>query len=248
MSNALKQMQFDAMAEMINNRNKLVAEVNAATGDRDSLTESIKNRDEFEDLRNQIAALEEQLEAQVKVLVDEALANKTDNTDELTAEIKKIDEALTPGLTYFKKLYGDEAAEELPKRDRVKGTRSGGSGSGGKRIRGFNWVITINGESTEYENAATAAKALALDTKQLQEAFFAKAGVEQIKDAPNEVVLTLNWEDVAEDGTKTPVTATVKAYRTTPVEAEAEGDASPSPEVNEADEAEVTDEDDLDSI
>lgn len=227
MSNALMQMQFDAMTEMINKRNALVAKVNAATGSKEALADSIRNLPEFEDLRNQIAELEDQLDAAVDVKVKEALDSATEVGSEVTDEIKEIDAALTPGLTYFKKIYGDEEADKLPKRDRLKGTRTGG-GSGGKRIRGFNWVITVNGESTEYENAASAAKALDVPTKTLQEQLFAKAGVEQVKDLPNEVTLSMSWSDVAEDGTETPVTATIRAYRTEPVEDEAAEDESPT--------------------
>lgn len=218
-NNALKQMQIDAMTEMIVERNELVGKVNAATGSKDALADSIRNSDQFEDLRNQIAELEDALDAQVDALVKERLENATEVGSEVTDKIKELDAALTPGLTYFKKIYGQEAFDELPKRDRVKGVRTGGGGGGGKRIRGFNWVVTVGDESTEYENAASTAKALGIDTKTLQEQLFAKAGVEQVKDLPNEVTLSMSWDDVAEDGTKTPVTASIRAYRTEPVEA-----------------------------
>lgn len=234
---AMQAMQFDALVEFIKERNGLVEQINAATGDKDSLAESFKNADEFEELRNQIAELQDALDAQVAVKVEAALANSTDNSEELLNKVKEIDGALNPGLTYFKKVYGEKAAEELPKRDRVKGTRTGGGGGGGgKRIRGYNWIVTIGDESTEYENAATAAKALDLETKQLQEAFFAKAGVEKIADAPNEVTLQLSWTDTAEDGTETEVTATVRAYRTTPVEAEVTTDEDVAVDVPDEDE------------
>lgn len=236
-NNALKQMQIDAMTEMIQERNALVAQVNAATGNKESLADSFRESDEFADLRNQIAELEDRLDALVDEKVKAALANASEVGEDVTEKIKELDAALTPGLTYFKKIYGDEAFDELPKRDRLKGTRSGGGGGGGKRIRGFNWIVTINGESSEYENAASTAKALAIETKQLQEALFAKAGVEQVKDLPNEVILTMSYEDVAEDGTKTPVTATIKAYRTEPVEAETEANepaTEPEPDAVEA--------------
>lgn len=236
-NNALKQMQIDAMTEMIVERNELVGKVNAATGSKDALADSIRNSEQFEDLRNQIAELEEALESQVDALVKERLENATEVGSDVTEKIKELDAALTPGLTYFKKIYGEEAFNELPKRDRVKGVRTGGGGGGGKRIRGFNWVVTVGNESTEYENAATTAKALGIDTKTLQEQLFAKAGVETVKELPNEVILTMSYEDVAEDGTKTSVSATIRAYRTEPTETEDE-----SPTVS--DEPEVADGDD----
>ena len=243
MSNAdvMKQMQVDTLNGMIKEANELIAQVNAAQGNKDELFESIANREEFADLRNQIAELQEQLEAAVNVQVEQALANKTDNTAELNEKIKGLTETIKPGISYFKKLYGEKGLEDLVKLDRVKGTRTGGGGTGGKRIRGYNWVVTLKskeGETTnEYENAANAAKALAVDTKTLQEQFFAKAGVEQIKDAPDEVILTANFKGTDGEGNEYPIEATIRAYRTAP---------APKDEDSESEAAEVNDDTDVD--
>lgn len=243
----LKDMYVKSLTELINNRNALVQKINAATGDEDSLTDSIYNSDQFEAQRVQIAELQDALDAAVATLVKEALAGATEDVEALRAEVKEIDGALSPGLTYLKKAYGEEVLETMPDRERLKGVRTGGGGGGGRRIRGYNWVVTIDGDATEYESAAHVAKLFGLETPQIQEQFFAKAGVESLKDAPNEVVLTLNFVSTDKDGAQTPKVAEIKAYRTTPVETNVEADPADAPvepepefteEFNEADLAE----------
>lgn len=212
----LEKTYYDALAGSITEYNGKVAEVNAGLGNREELADSIRDSDEFADVRNQIATLQEQLDAAVNERVEAKLANATDNTEALMAEVKELKSTITAGLTYYKKMFPETSAE-FPKVERVKGARVGGSGSGGKRVRGYNLIVTYaNGESEEYENFASAAKALGMDTSTLQEQFFNKAQVEKIKDAPDTVEWGLSWEETDEDGVTTPNSATFKAYRTGP--------------------------------
>ena len=217
----MQKMQFEGLVELINEHNSIVAKVNAVTGDRESLAESIRESDEFADLRNKIAELKEQLDVAVNQKVEAQLAQATDDADaeSLVSEIKNKKGVITSGINYYKKLYGDDAAADFPKVERIKGQRGGGAG--GKRIRGYNWIVTVSDgeetETTEYENAANAAKALgAVSTKELQEYFFAKAGVDQLKDAPDTVEFELTWQEEDATGETYDVTANVKAYRTGP--------------------------------
>lgn len=241
-SSAMQKMQFEGLVQFINQHNELVAKINAATGDRDSLFESIANSDEFADLTNQIAELQEKLEAAVNAKVDGALASATDDISGLTDEVKELKSTISAGTTFYKKLYHDDSVESLPKVDRVKGVRAGG-GTGGRRVRGYNVIVTVGDEVTEYDNFAGAAKALGVETASLQEQFFAKAGVEKLKDAPDEVSFGMSWVDVDEDGTETPVSATVKAYRTGPSGPPTASDDS------DAEDADVeVDEDDLEDL
>lgn len=230
-SSAMQKMQFEGLAEFIKQHNDLVAKINAATGDRDSLFEQIANEDEFAELTAKIAELQEELETRVNERVEGALANASGDIAGLTDEVKELKSTISSGTTYYKKLYKDDSAEALPKVDRVKGTRVGTSG--GRRVRGYNVVVTVGSEVTEYDNFASAAKALGVETAALQEQFFAKAGVEKIKDAPDEVSFGMSWTDVDEDGNETPVSATVKAYRTGPS----------GPPTAEADDEDTSDED-----
>lgn len=242
----MQKMQHEALVEYIEKRNALVAKVNASTGDRKSLAENIKNSEEFASIRHEIERLTKSLDEAVEAKVEAALSNASEDTTEAQEQIKEIDGIVRSGLSYYKKLYGDEAADALPKQERIKTQRAGGGGStGGKRIRGYNVIVTIGNEVTEFENFASAAKFLdVVDTAALQEQFFAKAGVEKLKDAPDEVVFSLSWEEVDEDDNRTPVTAIVKAYRTGPSGVPTAEDTD-----TETDEVEVeVDEDDLESI
>lgn len=215
-STPLEKTYFDALEQSIQDLNKKVAEVNAATGNREDLAESIRNGDKYADVRNQIATLQEQLDAAVNADVEAALANATDNTEALTAEIKELKSTVSAGLNYYKKMF-PESTVEFTKVDRVKGARVGGGGGGGKRVRGYNLVVTAaNGEVEEHENFASAAKALGFETSMLQEQFFAKAQVEKLKDAPDVVEWSIEWEETDEDGNKSTNSADFRAYRTGP--------------------------------
>lgn len=241
----MQKMQHDALVEMINKRNELVSKVNAVTGDRDALVENVENSDDetIANLREQIAELTEQFDAIVSERVEALLANSTEDAEALTAEVKEIDGTVKAGLSYYKKLYGDDAAGDLPKVERLKGTRSTGGG-GGRRIRGYDVIVEVDGEETQFDNFASAAKHLGADTSDLQEQFFAKAGVEKLKDAPDEVTFSVSWTEVDEDENESTHTATVTAVRTGPSGVPAKAEAEP-----EADEvADVPAEDDLEAI
>jgi hypothetical protein len=213
---AMQKMQFDGLEEMIGEHNALVTQVNAATGDRDALYESIVNKPEFEDLRNQIAVLQERLDGHVNEQVEKALSADSGDTAEATEKAKELKSTIASGLSYYKKLYGEDAAEAFTKVERLKGVRVGGGGGGGRRVRGFNVVVTIGDDVEEFENFAGAAKALGIDTSELQDHFFAKGGAEKLKDLPDEVEFVLNWTDVDDEGNETPASAEIRAYRTGP--------------------------------
>jgi hypothetical protein len=244
-ANKMQEMQFNGLAEFIKQHNDLVAKINAATGDRDYLFESIANEPEFAELTAKIAELQEQLETAVNERVEGALANATGDIAGLQDEVKELKSTISSGTTYYKKLYKDESAEKLPKVDRVKGTRVGTSG--GRRVRGYNVIVTVGSQVDEYDNFASAAKALGVETTALQEQFFAKAGVEKLKDAPEEVSFGMSWTDTDENGAETNVTATVKAYRTGPSgppTAETDDDGQDA----EDDEDLTVDEDELENV
>ena len=213
--NEMHKMQFQTLQDMILKRNELVEQINAATGSRDALVENVENSDhpEISALRVKIAELQDQFDAIVEQVVSTKMENASGDVEKLTEEVKEHDSTIKPGLSYYKKLYDDGSVDELPKLERVKGTRGGGGGGGGRRIRGYEVVIDLDGEVTAFENFASAAKYLGSDTSTLQEMFFAKAGVEKLKDAPDTVTFQVSWNDVDEDGEETPRTATITAER-----------------------------------
>lgn len=240
----MRQTQSVALTEMIGKRNSLVEKINAATGNREALKESVENSDDEDiaSLRVKIAELQDQFDAIVSERMEKVLADSTDNAEGLKTEVVELDKVVKAGVNFYKQLYGKDAVEaDLPKVVRLRGASAGGTG--GRRIRGYNVVVTIGDTTEEFENFASAAKYLGADTSDLQEQFFAKAGVEKIKDAPDEVKFGVSWKDTDEEGNETEHTATVKAYRTETVDADELSD-----DEDEVTDGDVPDEDDLESV
>lgn len=213
----MQRMAYEQLATFIKERNSHVGTANAANGDRQTLQEQITEESTDPEI---VAAREardeaiERLYALTTPKVDEVMANAKEATEGLEDKIKEIDAVLKPGLNYYRKLYGDEAADALPKQTRLSGMRISNAGSGGRRVRGFNVTATLDGEVTEFENFASAAKWLDIDTSKLQEAFFEAAGnPKQVKDAPDKVSFTVTFTETDEDENQTERTASILAYR-----------------------------------
>lgn len=221
----MHQMQFSLLDGLIKKRNDLVGRFNAASGDRQSLTEQVRENSTdpaIVEARERWSQAYLDLMALVDPIVEATITNAQGSTEELEKEIKDLDTKLKPGVTYFKKMYGENAAKYFTSQERVKGAiRAGG---GGKRVRGFDVIVTIDGEDRQFENAAGAAKFIGgdVETSDLQKAFFEKSGVEASKDAPDVVSLTLSFTEVDGDGNKTEKEAFVKFVRTGKDDAETE--------------------------
>lgn len=210
---------YQQFTELIKNRNALVGKVNAANGDAVALKEQITEESTDADI---VAAREardsaiEALEALVKPQVEAMINNAAEGLADAESSIKDIDSKLKPGMTFYKKLYGDDAVDALPAQTRLKGMRLGNSGTSGRRIRGFNVTVTIDGEIQEFESFAAAANYLDEDTATLQTAFFAAAGTDVLKEVANKVFFNVTFTEVDDDGNKTEREASVTAYRTDP--------------------------------
>lgn len=250
-SSPMEKMQFEGLEEFIAQYNDYVGKINAATGDKDALAEQIA-KEKFADELAEIVRLQEALDAKVDVEVEKALTSDQGDMTELTEKAKDLKGKIGAGINYFKKLYGDESAEHFTKQERLKGQRVGGTGTGTRRIRGFRVSITQGDDVKDYENFASAAKALGLDTPKLQEFFFQKAGATDLSEIGNEVEFDLSWEQTNEDGSKETVTATVKCYREVPIEDESESeDVAEETEdsvESEVEDADSPDEDNLQTI
>lgn len=213
----MQRMAYEQLEGFIKQRNSLVGTANAANGDRVTLKEQIAEESTDAEI---VAAREardeaiERLEALVNPKVDEVMANAKEATEGLEEKIKEIDAVLKPGLNYLRKLYGDEFADTLPKQTRASGMRVSNAGSGGRRVRGYNVTLTVDGEINEFENFASAAKWLDVETSRLQEAFFEAAGnPKQVKDAPDKVSFTVEFTEVDEDENETVKVASFLAFR-----------------------------------
>lgn len=221
----MQRLAYEQIAGLITRRNHLASTANAANGNALDLKEQLTEESddpEIVEARDARDAAINLLEELVAPKVKEMLENATEGLGDIETELKDIDDKLKPGMSFYKKLYGDDAAKELPSTVRLRGVRIGNAGTGGRRVRGFNVTVTVDGEVEEFENFASAAKYLDVETSQLQEAFFNAAGnPKQVKDAPDKVSFQATFTEVDEDENETEKTATVLAYRP-----ETEGDES----------------------
>lgn len=240
---------FNMINDLIAKRNTLVGKVNAVKGDPQTLMEQLREtsdnpdaveararRDQAQEALDQaVLDLDEAVRPEVKAVMgdSEGEAAKIEN------EIKELDDKIKPANTYFKKMYGEALAKALKPLERLKGFSTRGSGTTGRRIRGYNAVAVIDGEETQYENLASVAKDLNLETSALQEAFFKAAGVEVLKEAPNRVEFNVDFTETYEDGSTEAKTAHVICERE--VKSEAASDVADDPETNDS-EVDTTDE------
>lgn len=233
----MQQMTFNMLSNLINERNSLVGQANAANGDRQTLTEQIRENSTDPEIVAAREAYSEALlalDALVKPKVEAMIADSAGSVTEIEEKIKELDGKLKPGVTYFKKLYADsDVINHLPTQERLKGASVGRTGAGGRRIRGFNVVVTVDGEASEFENFSSAAAYLDVDTTELQKAFFEKAGTDVLKEVPDEVNLVINYVEVDDDENETEKEAMVRAYRTEPTGSNA---TESEPEVEDEDE------------
>lgn len=212
----MQELTHKQLAKFITDRNALVGKANAASGDRVTLTEQITENSTDSEIVAARQARDEaimRLHELVTPQVEAIVADSQGSMDEVEASIKEIDSKLKPGLTYYRKLYGEDAAGALPTQERLKGTQIR-SGASGRRVRGFRVEVTLDGETTGFENFTQAAKFLDVETADLQSKFFEAAGnPKQVKDAPNEVKFAVNITEVDEDENETVKEVLLRAYR-----------------------------------
>ncbi len=219
---------YEQLSELIEDRNAKVSKANAVHGDKEALYDNILENSDDPAIVKAREQRDEAMETLAKLVgpqVESTLATAKETVEQVESEVKEIDSTLKVGLSYFRKLYGDDAAKQLPEQVKVRGLKvGGGSGSGGKRIRGYNVIVTFKGKTEEHENFTNAAKQLGEDTSRLQAAFFEAAGVDTAKDAPDTVEFDVTLTEVDDNENKVEVNAHVKAYRVA-----AEETATPTP-------------------
>jgi hypothetical protein len=202
---------FEVLSNLIKERNSKVSQINAAKGDQQTLMEELR---ESSDNPDAVAAREARDKAQealdeailaldkaVRPEVQEVMA-KAGDTKEAEAKIKEYDEKVKPGANFFKKMYGEDLAKHLPPLSRLRGFSTKGAGSSGRRVRGYSVDLTVDDEKRSFDNLASAAKYLSLDTTQIQEKFFEAAGIGDgpLKNAPDRVDFTVEYTETDEDG------------------------------------------------
>jgi hypothetical protein len=212
------ELMHKQLAGLIGQRNSLVAQANAASGDRQSLADSITETSDDAEIVQAREARDEaimRLHSLVTPKVNEIMENAEGSKAETEEKVKELDKKVRTGLTYYKSLYTNEDfVKAMPSLVRVKGG-AGTTGSGGRRIRGYEVEAEVDGEVTGFENFATLAKWLNVETTVLQDKFFEAAGnPKALKDAPDTVSFSLSFTDVDEDGNESENEAAVTATRT----------------------------------
>lgn len=235
----MAKMSFEMLSGLIKERNSEVSKINAAKGDQQTLMEDLREssqrpdavkareaRDKAQEaLDEAILALDKAVRPEVQEVLESA-----GDTKEAEAKIKEYDEKVKPGTNYFKKMYGEDLAKHLPPLSRLRGFSTKGAGSSGRRVRGFSVEVTVDDETRNFENLASAAKYLELDTTQVQEAFFEAAGGKDkpLKEIADRVDFTVEYTEVDEDGTESTTTANLIATRDVKDEAATEDEADES--------------------
>lgn len=218
------EVTFNMINQLITERNDQVAKINAVKGDADNLRKQLEETStdpravEAREARDKAqAALDEALEA-LHSAVDEEVQSTLRDSDgkakEIEESIKELDGKIKPATNFFKKMYGENLAKHLHSLERLKGFSTRGAGSSGRRVRGYDAEVVIDGESTTYDNLAGAAKYLGVETSDLQKGFFEAAGnPEQLKDAPDTVEFDFAYTETYDDGTSTDKSAHVVCRR-----------------------------------
>lgn len=214
---------FKQLSNLISQRNSKVGQINAVKGDRQTLTEQVAAESDNPSIvsaRQAEQAAKEAWDEAVMALhsvvtpeVDRLLSDSESSVKEIEEQVKELDSTIKPGSNYFKKMYGENLAKFLPSLARLKGFSTKGAGASGRRVRGFDVAVTIDGETQGFENFASAAKYLDLETAALQEAFFKAAGKDNLKDIADRVDFTVTYTDTDENGNTDEYEATVIATR-----------------------------------
>jgi hypothetical protein len=178
---------------------------------RDSFAESfMANAPDLADINEKI----ERLEAALEDLLSKRLIAATPLIEpayEAAVKGAGVDpEALKQQLAtvratakYLTTMYGDEVLADTPKIETLR-TSGGGGSTGGRRIRGVEIYIdgvlsgTKNKDGVFKSTFSSAAKQLGVETVDLQRAFFAEAGQEDVKSESFPTIVEFGF--VSEDG------------------------------------------------
>jgi hypothetical protein len=175
---------------------------------RESFAETfMANAPELAEINNKIEKLEAALEnlltqrlVQATPLIDPAYEEAVKGAGVNPEALKQQLATVRATAKYLTSMYGDDVLESAPK---VEGFRAsgGGSGTGGRRIRGVDVYIdgvlagTKNKDGVIKSTFSAAAKILEVPTENLQRAFFAEAGKEDVKADDFPVVVDFQFPD-----------------------------------------------------
>lgn len=218
------------LVDTINEHNALAARVKAASGDEQSLLETLRENNDSDEAKKITAAIEEldnkreALHAKrdeiLKPIAAKMIEDSKAGLGDAEAKAADLLKTINAGKKYLSDLYTEAALADLPDIVGKRRASSGGSGggTGARRIRGFDVYIDgvlatgRNGKGEQVSNMASAAKILGVETENLRDAFFAAAGTDDSSKYPKEVEFTVTVTEGEGDDAK-PVVKTIVAKR-----------------------------------
>lgn len=221
------QQAYDRVATLIASRNEKAGTIKAAQGDAQGLLEALRTSSDdatvvkinaqLETLLAQVESLETKRDEILAPIVEDIKSNAASKVEPLTAEVDEMDKQIRAASNYLKSMYGAEAVNGLPALLARKGRETGGA-NGGRRVKGFDVYVDGNlatlrdAKGVDRTNLAAAAKAIGVETADIQKGFFEAQGTTEAKDYKAEVSFTIEH-----DG-KTFVVKCVRPTEEAPVE------------------------------
>jgi len=194
-------MALDRYVDSVNTYNGLVAKIKAASGSPEDVLNAVKVDGSIPEIEKVNVAIEKhkaallKLEAELDVIAkpiaDARLADGSKDVEAETAEADVLHKTIRSARNYLTDSYGDAVLEGTP--DIARRTNRSTTGTGGKRIRGFDVYVDgalatmRDAKNVERSNFAAAAKVAGVATVDLQKAFYVAAGSEEKKDWPDRV-------------------------------------------------------------
>ena len=201
------QMAHDKLAGSIVQYNDLSRLVKAAEGDPLSLLEELRKSSDnadvvkinakLEELTMQLFKLETARDEILKPLVEQYAADAKASLGDKPEKLAKLGKTIKTARAYLADTYCAEVLDDLPALEGKRSGGSSGSGTGARRIRGFDFsvdgtVATIrDAKGNESSNAAAAAKAIGVTTDDIRTAFWQAAGTDDSSKYPPVVTFTV---------------------------------------------------------
>lgn len=201
----------------LDNHDALVEAYNVLVGKAKSIDskeafaeEFMKNDPSLAEINAQIEALQSQVESllaqrliQATPLIDPAYEEAVKGVGVDPEVLKQNLAQIKAAAKYLTTMYGDDVLKDSPKVEGFRNSSGGGTGTGGRRIRGVE--IYIDGVLAAQKNQkgemkstfTAAAKILEVETVTLQRAFFAEAGQEDVKSETFPTVTEFDFPDKA---------------------------------------------------
>lgn len=191
------------LIDTINQYNNIAAQVKAATGDPQSLLDTLRTSSDdpqvqkltaaIEELDNKREALWNKRDEILKPIVEAKVTEAKSGMGDSEAVAKDLLKTVRSGQKYITDLYGEAHLESVPKVLNTRTSTGSSDGRSGQRVRGFDVFVDGNlvtqetkkdGKTVVSSNLAVAGKQIGVETADLREQFQAAAGTTDPKAYP----------------------------------------------------------------